>query len=191
MNKMVAAALLAGAMANPAAAQSGTTPFAQFEPTPDSAHDMSFWVGTWHITEVIYPGRDNEYVEVSVRTCDWSVNRTYVTCRIHGSARGRQRESLWLINQPEEGHLEILGVFSNIPVKSLYRGEFLPDGSGLDMQNFEITEDALVAGTRQRLRFVSPDEFEWHIGIRNAGTPEETVIGIERAIRVTPRLGGQ
>ena len=178
--------LLTGTLATLIASTASAQQAMDFEPLAGAATDISFMVGTWHVTEVIYPGEEREYVETSVRSCQWALAGTYVQCHIEGSARGRQRESLWMINQPGgPPNIEILGVFSNIAVKSIYRGQFLPDGSGIDMRNYEIEGDEFKAGTYQRLRFLSAEEFEWHIGIKNPGTADESVIGIERAVRVS------
>lgn len=180
---LVCAALAVGCfVAADAVAQ---TPL-DFEPAPESATDFSFLVGTWHTTEVIWPGRDNEYVEVSVRVCEWAIKDTYVLCKNHTSSPHGRRETLMMFNAPEgDGTIEMIGIFSNIPQKGIYRGTFLADGSGIDLRNYEIEGDRIIPGRFQRIRFVSPDEFEWHIGIENFNTPEETVIGVERAVRIS------
>jgi hypothetical protein len=151
-----------------------------------SAADMSFLIGTWNVTETIYPGEEREYVEVSVRSCAWSVADTYTFCRNVASGRGRQRETWFFVDQPGgTPNIEMLGVYSNGTGKFVYRGQFLPDGSGIDLRNHEIGDTAVVAGTYQRLRFRGPDEFVWQIGITNPGTDSEGVIGIETAVRVS------
>ena len=148
--------------------------------------DPSFLIGTWHITEVIYPGTDREYVEVTVRVCEQELLDLYVVCRMQSNGRGRKRESWFLVNQHAgEGSIEFVGVFTNVPYKTIYQGQFLADGSGIDLQSYQVREDAMTPGTFQTLRFLSEDEFEWRIGITNPGTPEESVIGIERAVRVS------
>lgn len=149
--------------------------------------NMEFLIGTWNVTEKIYPGTDREYIETSVRVCTSALMNTYVLCKTLASGRGRQREYWFLVNQPEGGtSIEFIGVGTNYSGKSLYRGEFLADGSGIDLRSYEMEQNALTAGTYQRLRFRSADEFEWTIGITNPGTPEESAIGIEHAVRVSP-----
>ena len=174
-------AFLSLAVAAPVAGQSAPA-------TPaEHPRDPSFLLGTWHVTETLFPGTEREYVETSVRTCERALRDTYVLCKTLASARGRQRETWFLVNQHDgDGSIEMLGVLTNIPGKTLYRGRFLDDGSGIDLRSFELGEESLTPGTHQRLRFTSADEFVWTLGIRDPGTPEESVIGIERAVRVSP-----
>ena len=135
---------------------------------------------------MIYPGTDREYVEVTVRVCDAELLDLYVVCRMKSSGASRQRESWFLVNQANgPGSIEFVGVFTNVPYKAVYQGRFLSDGSGIDFRQFRIEDGAMIPGTFQTLRFPSEDEFEWRIGITNPRTPEESVIGIERAVRVS------
>jgi hypothetical protein len=152
--------------------------------------DPSFLIGTWHVTETIYPGTEREYVEVSVRACGPELGGAYVVCRMESAAPGRRRESWFLVNQHDgPGSIEFVGILTNVPYKIVYQGAFLSDGSGIDLMSYQVRDGAMTEGLPQTIRFISNDEFEWRIAISDLGTPEESAIGVERAIRVSGGTG--
>ncbi|MEM7417484.1 MAG: hypothetical protein AAF389_18485 [Gemmatimonadota bacterium] len=165
----------------------GRAVYAQQSTTPQ---DPSFLIGTWHVTETIYPGSEREYVEVTVRICSPELDGAYVVCRMQSAAEGRRRQSWFMVNQHDgPGSIEFVGIFTNVPYKTVYQGRFLDDGSGIDLLSHQLRPEGMTTGLPQTIRFLSEDEFEWRIAISNQGTPEESAIGIERAVRVSTDTG--
>jgi len=159
-----------------------------FEPVPGSFTGVQSFIGEWEVTETLYQGTDREYVERSRRVCEPAIRELYVICRTEASSPNGDREYWWLMNEPEPGVIEWMSFFSNYPGKGLLRGEILADGAGINLQAFEIEGSTLAAGSHQRIRFRSPDEFEWLVGLDSWDAPASMAFGIERAVRVSRQL---
>jgi len=179
--RVLLATLLSAGFAAGASAQAEDA----FEPHPGAFTGVRSFIGVWHVTETLYGGTEREYVERSVRVCESAVDDTYVSCRTRATSEHGERAYQWLLNEPEPGVIEWISVFSNYPGKGLLRGRILGDGSGIDMRAFEIGSEEIEPGSFQRIRFRSPDEFEWEVGLDNPDAAAGSGFAIERAVRVS------
>lgn len=63
---------------------------------------LEFLLGTWKVSEVIYPGTDKEFVETGTRTCSYFVADTYIQCKTESTNKYRDRTYVMMINYEEE-----------------------------------------------------------------------------------------
>ena len=65
-----------------------------------SIQDLDFLIGTWDVTETIFPGAEREYQETGIRTCKYYLNSAFIKCEAETtiSTSGRKRYYVYFIN---------------------------------------------------------------------------------------------
>ncbi len=69
-----------------------------------SIRDLDFMIGSWDITETIFPGTDREYQEKGVRTCSYYLGDQFIKCESETtiSKSGRKRYYAYFFNYDEK-----------------------------------------------------------------------------------------
>ncbi len=69
-----------------------------------SINDLDFLIGNWEVEETILPGRDNEYQEKGIRTCEYYLDGSFIKCEASTviTHTGKKRTYAYYINYDEK-----------------------------------------------------------------------------------------
>ena len=83
--------------------------------------NLDFLIGTWDVSEVIYPGSENEYIEAGTRTCGYDVDGTYIKCVTKAKSKYGERSLFMFFNYHKEYNKYIVTtLFSNLSFQGKY-----------------------------------------------------------------------
>lgn len=144
-----------------------------------SIKDLDFLVGTWDVSEVVYPGSDREYVETGKRVCGYYLGDSYIKCETNGIRKGKERSYTFLFNyEKSEDRFRLIKLHS--------------DGESYSIKSWKINVDLQVVFEEDITgeQFISDISFEdrnkliWRgWSPKNGRNPELQLIFIETATR--------
>lgn len=83
--------------------------------------NLEFLIGTWDVSEVIYPGSDKEYIEAGTRTCEYDVDGTYIKCVTNAKSKYGERSLFMFFNYDNDFNKYIVTtLFSNLSFQGKY-----------------------------------------------------------------------
>lgn len=144
-----------------------------------SIKDLDFLIGTWDVSEVVFPGTSREYVETGVRECAYYLNENYIKCETNGIRKGRKRQYTFLFNyRKDEKKFRLLKLSSDFPGQSIKSWEIKPD--------LKLIFEEDVAGEQfiSDISFEDRDKIIWRgWSPKNGKNPELQLIFREEAVR--------
>ncbi len=141
-----------------------------------STEDLSFLIGEWEVTRTYYLYPDSPRVYKGNLTCDYSLDKQFISCRYEINRPGKIRglDQVFFNYNSIYDSYETVWLSSTWPIKTISKGELRKNEDGLIFKTYTEfpIENEVMEYVRGELVLKNSNEFQRDLHIRTSKDPE-------------------
>ncbi|WP_411030678.1 hypothetical protein [Spongiimicrobium sp. 3-5] len=124
--------------------------------------DLDFLIGSWEVTETVFPGTEKEYEEKGTRNCEYYLNGSFIKCESSTvvSKSGKERKYVYLINYDEkEKWYWVTSLAHDFPLHGQHKWFLFPEKKMIHaISPVNVIPDKFFRGT---ISYKNPNRLVW------------------------------